>query len=483
MTTPSYLGMVAADRHNQETQREGSVGEEARGARRRAIPVRAFAVGASMTTQASTSASLDQSTLIASPAPGAWFALGMLCFVYVLNFLDRQLLSILAKPIQESLHIDDAQLGLIGGLYFALFYCILAIPVGWLADKTNRTRVLAFACALWSAATVACGLARTYPQLVLARMTVGIGEAGGVPPSYAIISDYFPPSRRGTALGIFNLGPPIGAALGIAFGASIAAAYGWRAAFVVLGSVGVVAALAVLLFVREPRRGGLDPAAGAGAPTSQVSFFATVKMFFSRKTLVLAAVASGVTQIITYGAGNFTVLFLQREKGMTLEEVAVYYALVVLIGMGGGIFASGWAIDRFAKRWKQAYALIPAISLALAIAPFIAFTWAPTWQLATIFLLGPTFLNYFYLSSVVTLVQQEVAPQQRVLSGALLLLVMNLVGMGVGPTFVGAISKYFSETNPTNSLQIAFYALTPFYIAAIALFLVLARALRSESRT
>ena len=158
------------------------------------------------------------------PVSGAWFVLGALCFVYVLNFLDRQLLSILAKPIQDDLQVSDGQLGMIGGLYFALFYCLISIPVAWLADRTNRTKVLSLACALWSAATAACGMASNYPQLVAARMTVGLGEAGGVPPSYAIISDYFPPGTRGTALGLYNLGPPIGQALGVAFGASIASA-------------------------------------------------------------------------------------------------------------------------------------------------------------------------------------------------------------------------------------------------------------------
>ncbi|MEA1648525.1 MFS transporter [Nitrospirillum sp. BR 11164] len=196
----------------------------------------------------------------ARPGPRAWFVLGMLCFVYVLNFLDRQLLSILAKPIQDDLKVTDGQLGLISGLYFALFYCFISIPVAWLADRTNRVRVLSIACALWSAATVACGMASTYPQLVLARMTVGVGEAGGVPPSYAIISDYFGPGRRGTALGLYNFGPPLGQALGVAFGAAIAAAYNWRSAFQLLGAVGVVTALAVYLLVREPRRGGWTPA-------------------------------------------------------------------------------------------------------------------------------------------------------------------------------------------------------------------------------
>jgi MFS family permease len=416
------------------------------------------------------------------PAKGAWVVLAILCFVYVLNFLDRQLLSILAKPIQDELGVTDGQLGLISGLYFALFYCLISIPVGWLADRTNRVRVLAAACGLWSAATMACGLSANYPQLVLARMTVGVGEAGGVPPSYAIITDYFPPGQRGTALGLFNLGPPIGQALGVAFGAAIAAAYSWRMAFIILGAAGVVTALVVLFGVREPERGGLDRAAGA-PPKPQAGpagFWLTVRMFFSTPALALVAAGSAATQIVTYGAGNFTVLFLMREKGMTLEDVSLWYALVVAVGMGGGIFVSGRVIDHFTRRTKAAYALAPALSLSLAILPYLAFVWAPSWPLALVFLLGPTFLNYFYLSSAVALVQEEVAPHQRVLSGALLLLVMNLIGMGVGPTFVGAVSDALRPSHPDHSLQLAFYALAPVYLVAIALFLVLARVLRRE---
>jgi MFS family permease len=417
------------------------------------------------------------------PLPGkrAWFVLGMLWFVYVLNFLDRQLLAILAKPIQDTMHVSDGQLGLIGGFYFALFYCFIAIPVGWLADKTNRVAVLSLACSIWSAATMACGFARTYPQLVAARMTVGFGEAGGVPPSYAIISDYFPPGRRGTALGIYNLGPPIGAALGIAFGASIAAAFSWRHAFIVLGAVGILAALAVILFVREPPRGGLDHVAHQTAE-GRTGFWQTLKMFFSRPALVLAALGSGATQFITYGFGNFAILFLMREKGMTLNEVSIYYALVVGIGMSAGIYVSGRVIDRFTRRSKQAYALVPAASLALAIPFYLGFVWAPSWPLSLLFLVGLMFLNYFYLSSAVTLVQQEVRPDQRVMSGALLLLVMNFIGLGLGPTYVGAASDFFGADHPGNSLQIALYTLVPFYGLAILLFLWLARVLRGESR-
>nr|WP_223395850.1 MFS transporter [Caulobacter segnis] len=403
----------------------------------------------------------------------------MLWFVYVLNFLDRQLMSILAKPIQDSLHVTDSQLGLIGGLYFAMFYCFIAIPVGWLADRTNRVAVLSLACGIWSAATIACGLSRNYGQFAVSRMTVGFGEAGGVPPSYAIISDYFPPERRGTALSLYNLGPPVGAALGIAFGAAIAAAFDWRHAFVVLGVIGVATAVVLPLIVREPRRGALDGLA-EGAPARKAPFWATLRMFFTRPTLMLAALGSGATQFVTYGLGNFTTLFLMREKGMALGEVAVWYALVVGIGMSAGIFVSGRVIDRYRRRSKVVYAVAPVISLTLAIPFYLGFVWAPTWPLALAFLIGPTFLNYFYLSSSVALVQEEVRPEERVMSGALLLLVMNFIGLGLGPTYVGAASDFFRASHPGNSLQMALYTLVPFYVLAIALFLWLARIFARE---
>jgi len=413
--------------------------------------------------------------------PRARIVLYTLCAVYVLNFLDRSLLAILAKPIQDTLHISDGQLGLIGGLYFAFFYCFIAIPIGWLADRTHRVNVLSLACAIWSVATACCGLATSYPRLVASRMLVGVGEAGGVPPSYALITDYFPPGQRGAAFGIYNLGPPIGAALGIAFGAAIAAAFNWRDAFIDIGVVGIIAAVAIRLIVREPPRGGLDatPAAAASAPAR---FWTTVRMFFSRPSLVLAALGSGITQLVTYGVGNFTTLFLMREKGMTLDQVAVYYALVVGIAMSAGMLVSGRMLDRFIRRSKSAYAILPAASLTLAIPFYLGFVWTPSWHLSLLLLAAPMFLNYFYLASSIALVQEEVRPDQRVMAGALLLLVMNFIGLGLGPTYVGAASDFFHTSHPEHSLQLALYTMTPFYLIAIVIFLWLARVLR-ESRS
>jgi predicted MFS family arabinose efflux permease len=342
--------------------------------------------------------------------------------------------------------------------------------------------VLSFACALWSAATVACGLSSSYAQLALARMAVGVGEAGGVPPSYAIVSDYFPPGTRGTALSIYNLGPPSGLALGVAFGASIAAAYDWRSAFICLGAVGVVAALIVAMFVREPVRGGLDVGAGREA-ASKALFWPTCRMFFRHPVLLAVSLATGATQFVTYALLNFATLFLMREKGMTLGEVAVYYSLLLGIAVSAGMYVSGRLIDRFVPISKSAYGYLPAVALALAIPFFVGFVWAPDWPLALVFLAVPMFLNYFYLSPAVTLVQEEVRPQERVLCGALLLLVMNLIGLGFGPTFLGAVSDYLRPTHPEHSLQLAFYTLVPFYVLAVLLHLWLARTLKRETAT
>jgi predicted MFS family arabinose efflux permease len=416
------------------------------------------------------------------PGARAWFALAILCFIYVINFLDRQLLSILARPIQDDIGVTDGQLGKLGGLYFALFYCVLAIPVGWFADRTNRVRVVSLACALWSAATVACGLASSYPRLAMSRMAVGVGEAGGVPPSYAIISDYFGSGRRGTALSIYNLGPPIGMALGVAFGASIAARYNWRDAFVSLGAVGILAALLVWLCVREPARGTLDAGHAEIAKSDKAPFWPTCRMFFANPVLLRVSIATGMTQIVTYAILNFTTLFLMREKGMTLSEVALYYALLLGIGVSAGMYSSGRLIDRYAPRAKSAYAYVPGLALLLAIPFFLGFVWAPAWPLALAFLAVPTFLNYFYLSPAVALVQEEVQPNQRVLAGALLLLVMNLMGLGIGPTYLGAMSDFLRPAHPTHSLQWAFFSLAPFYVLAVLSFLWLARALQREAR-
>jgi predicted MFS family arabinose efflux permease len=249
--------------------------------------------------------------------------------------------------------------------------------------------------------------------------------------------------------------------------------------FYVIGAIGVLTALAVYWIVREPKRGETDDLPTAVAPEARADgFFAAIARFFRDPILLMASLASGAGNFITYGLLNFTVLFLMREKGMTLEEVALWYALVIGIGMGGGIYASGRIVDRLARRSKAAYATVPAASLVLALPFFLGFVWAPTWQVAIAFLAVPLFLNSFFLSATVTLVQSEVAPERRVISGALLLLVMNLIGLGFGPTYVGMASDFFRPTFGQHALQAAYYALAPVYLIGALLYLWLARLIR-----
>ena len=230
----------------------------------------------------------------------------------------------------------------------------------------------------------------------------------------------------------------------------------------------------------EPARGRFDPLPAAAAEPAH-SFGQAIRAFFGNRILTLAALASGAANFITYGLSNFATLFLMREKGMTLEEVAIWYALAVGLGMGAGIFVSGRLIDRFGVTNKAAYASIPAWSLVLALPFFLGFAAADSWQVALPLLFVPLFLNSFFLPATVTFVQSEVDPGARVISGALLLLVMNLIGLGLGPTFVGMASDFFRPQYGEHALRMAFYALAPMYLVAALLFAWLARMIKRSS--
>ena len=414
----------------------------------------------------------------------SWVVLAILCVIYTFNFLDRQLISILTEPIRKELGLSDLQMGLLGGIYFAAFYTIIGVIVGALADRTSRVRILFIGSFLWSLFTIACGMAKTYPMLMAARMGVGVGEAAGAPPSYSIISDYFPARRRGMALGLFSLGVPFGMALGAGLGAKIAELYGWRSAFIFIGAAGIVASFFLLLIVREPRRGAQEPVSSE-PPTSTVqpSFVSTVKMFFSRPTLLFTALACGATAFVGYGVLNWTAPFLTRVKGINMGEIALYYSLMLAICMGAGTFLSGQLADWLSRRAKHWYALVPMIALIAAVPFYIGFVWAPTWQISMAFLAVPTLLNNAYLAPALAVVQNSVRPEQRTTSGALLLMVLNLIGLGLGPTFVGGMSTALTpEHGEVIALQLAMYALAPFYAVAIFFLILEAGALRREEK-
>ena len=425
-------------------------------------------------------------TAATAPRAGAayrYVVVALLAVVYTFNFMDRQILSTLAEPIRKDLGFSDTQLGALGGLTFALFYTTFGIPVAWMSDRFRRVWIMAAACATWSVFTAGCGLARNFTQLAFSRIMVGVGEAGGSPPSYALISDYFPPKERGTGLALYSLGVPLGSMLGAALGAYVAADDGWRTAFFVVGLPGVVLALVMLLVVREPPRGGLDPVLeGAAGHAAAPPALKVIASFFANRTLLCVAIASGLSAFVGYAMLNWNAPLLIRVKHMSLKEVAAYYSLV--LGATGvvGTFMAGWLADKLSQRDRRWYSWIPVIAFSLSLPALAGLIWAPTWQIALMFIAVPALLNNMYLAPALAVVQNAVPPGQRTMAGAILLFVLNLVGLGGGPIFLGRISDVAKPAYGDHSLLVGYAALAPMIVIAIIAHLVAANSIARDAR-
>ncbi|WP_296599593.1 MFS transporter [Phenylobacterium sp.] len=394
----------------------------------------------------------------------AWF----LAVVYTLNFLDRQIISILGKDISAELHLTKTQFGLLGGTSFALLYTTCGIGVAYLADRMSRKGIIAVACAIWSVFTALCGTAQNFTQILLYRMGVGFGEAGGSPPSYSLISDYFPAERRGTALAIYSLGVPIGSMLGAFAGGKLALAYGWRTAFYIVGAPGIILAILLLVLVREPKRGGLDAVAdGADEHPPAPPLMKAIGGFFSNRTLVLTAISSAMSAFVGYAGLVWNPQFLEAVKGMAAPDVATYYALA--LGATGvvGTVVAGWLVDRLGHKDRRWFAWVPAIAFAMSIPFWFGLIWAPTWQLAMLFLIGPMLMNQAYLAPALTVAQNAVAPAQRTMTGAILLFVLNLVGLGVGPVYVGWIADKMEPAHGDQALAYGYAGVIPFVLLTV----------------
>src|SRR5687768_8410237 len=317
--------------------------------------------------------------------------LAILLLAYIFNFIDRQIIGVLAIPIKAELQLTDTQLSLMGGIAFALFYSGIAIPVAWLADRKNRVNIIAFSVALWSLFTALCGLAQNFWHLFLARMGVGIGEAGGVAPSYALISDFYPKERRARALAFFSLGIPIGSALGVFFGGWIASHLDWRSAFLIVGLAGLPAALMVRLFVPEPVRGGFDSADGAASEPAP-PFPEVVAKLARTPSFWLLSFGAASGSILGYGLIFWLPSFFSRSFDFAamapildalpgwftggadpkLMQVSIFYGSIVLVGGVAGTWLGGWLGDRTGQGRPAAYALVPAFCFLVAAPVFAA---------------------------------------------------------------------------------------------------------------
>ena len=398
------------------------------------------------------------------------YVLLILTGVYTFNFIDRQILVILQESIKSELGLSDTQLGLMTGLTFALFYVTLGIPIARLADKSNRRNIVALSLAVWSAMTALSGMAANFTQLLLARIGVGVGEAGGSPPSHSMISDYFPPEKRATALSIYSLGIYIGILAGYSLGGWLDQEYGWRIALMVLGVPGIIYAVLLLLTVKEPQKGMSDPvslkAKNTGEVEAESSFNDVIKLLLSKKTFVLLALACGFRTFGNYGVGNFFAPFLARVHGMDAASIGASLGLAT--GLGGmiGTFAGGFLADKFGKKDIRWYLWIAVVAEILNIIP----TYVAIFSDNTTYVLWNYFLTALftaiYLGPCIAVTHNLVNAKMRALSSAILFLVLNLIGLGLGPLGIGWISDYLTPTYGAESLRYAFCF--SFITAAIA---------------
>ncbi len=407
-----------------------------------------------------------------------WYVLALLVLVYTINFVDRIMLGILVPPIKAELGLTDTQLGLLGGTAFALFYTALGIPIGWLADRVNRVWIMTAALALWSAFTAACGLAQNFLHLFLARIGVGIGEAGGTAPSYSLLSDYFGPAERARALGIFSFGIPIGSALGLVLGGALASAIDWRAAFMVVGVAGLLLAPFLRLAVREAPRGGLDTP--GAARTAAPALGAVVRLLFAKRSFWGLALAGGSSAMMGYGLLFWLPSFFMRGYGLTLVETSLYYGAITLVGGIAGMWLGGWLADRYGPRNRAAYAMVPAGALLLS-APFhVLGVVSPADSAGYLLFVIPAALGSAWVGPTLCAVQHLVPPGMRTLGSALFLFVNNLIGLGLGALVIGAMSDAFAVRHGADSLRQAILAGTVFYLLGAALFAATSRRLARD---
>ncbi len=385
--------------------------------------------------------------------------LWILLIVYIFNFLDRQIVNILAEPIKAELGLSDTQLGLLAGPAFAFFYALLGIPIARYADKdgTNRVRLIALALAIWSAMTAVCGLAQNFVQLLFARIGVGVGEAGCTPAAHSLISDSVVPEKRSSAIAFYGLGVPIGSLLGLIIGGIVNDLYGWRIALMMVGAPGLLLALVVLFVMREPRHSRSAEATATAQAVVPISTGEAMREIFASRAFVYILIASSVVAFLGYGKALWTISFFIRSHGLSTTEAGL--SMAVVLGLAGvlGTWLGGKMADKFGARDKRHILTFPAVGMAVAAPILFLGYFMEDWRIAVALLIVPTILNSAYYGPAYGCVQGLVRPQARAVAASVMLFGQNLIGLGFGPFLFGVLSDQLIPQYGQESVRYVLY--------------------------
>lgn len=396
--------------------------------------------------------------------------LGLLLAAYTFNFIDRTIIATIGQAIKVDLKLTDTQLGLLGGLYFALLYTLLGIPIARLAERWNRVTIISLSLVLWSGFTALCGAATSFGQLALFRFGVGVGEAGCSPPSHSLISDYYEPKKRASALSIYSFGIPLGTMFGAVAGGWLAQEFSWRVAFVIVGLPGLILALLVKLVVKEPPRGHseiverpLEAEALVVESTAKPAFsliqefaeiWAVTKTLFGKWPVLHMVLGVTIASFGAYGSGAFAPPYFVRAFHLGLAQVGLIVGLITGFSAGIGTLVGGFLTDWAGKKSTKWYALTPAIGLLIATPIYIAAYLQTNWQATALILLIPGIFHYTYLAPTFAVVQNSVEPRRRATATALMFFFLNLIALGGGPVFTGWLIDHLAQFNfnhPTSS--------------------------------
>ncbi|WP_293677376.1 MFS transporter [uncultured Phenylobacterium sp.] len=422
------------------------------------------------------------------------YAMFLLLGIYIVNFLDRQVINILAEPIKNDLGLADWQLGLMSGLMFALFYTFLGIPIARLAERKNRAVIIGGAVAVWSGFTALCATAGNFTQLLVYRIGVGVGEAGCTPPAHSLIVDYTPKEKRASALAFYSMGVPIGSLLGLAMGGVIADAYGWRTAFLVAGAPGLIFAVLAFFTLKEPRR--VMASHAKGIAVASATFGETVAYLMKRRTFWFIALAAAVKAFIGYGHAPFTASFFLRNHTVEIAGLAADFglksvgflglAIGVITGIGGAIgsVTGGWIADKYGKADLRAYMVAPAIAALLGIPIYIIAVSVDSAVLGLSMLAINAFLATLWYGPVYATGQSVAPPHMRATAAAILLFIVNLIGLGLGPLAVGILSDWLNTGLGLGSAEGVRWALiisALFGVVAFGCFWAARKTIREET--